>query len=705
MPNFQPLHTLREVKNLSLIIFLCLLSAIDAIGSDPVTLKKGERIATSYDHYSNANLLYNLADCSEENSLYNSYIAAKKAYIATIALVAEETECQMVSACDLDGSQSTYNSRYCENRLTLGATGDGGMTVGVISSGNMIPAGATILSADIQFTAESNSTGAASLTVFGIAEDNAGPFSDTDEIFSRTKTAASASWTPGTWTAGDAGTAQKTTDLTALVQEIVDRPGYVTGNNIGFLISGKGRRNAESFDTDAASAPVICITYDVPEVPSVACEDCPDLVFASLDGVPNFPTVDLLNVCSVPDTISLLVYNNAECPISNVQVGIAFDEGLSYGGFVASHYPEGTAGELDVTDPTNPVFLIPSIDSAGVFVINIGVQADCAVDIESETPLNFDAEVNFTYPDTDGTTGMCMESISEIGEYNGGVKIPVLNVLSVTPSERNITSTTTPGCQSIVVSQDGLQSNLSNFDFEVTGLNLDFYSVEGLSVNGIAVNDYVIDPMTSILTANIDGQYFGPNFGPGANGDNLFDVNEDLTIEICYSVDGCTDEAMILDYNISYGCNNEVCGDINTMNGAINFTPNFGSSVSATSSNITYGGICGADLSYDISIASNNSDPLDGLWQDLTVRYNACLGNGMSIAGLQINGVTVDQSLYDIDGATLTFDFSSNMNPAYGLVNEDGGGALNDLPGGQTLTFTTMVNISCSESCRFCSSD
>lgn len=681
-----------------------MLSATTIWSADPIKSYVAD-LVTSYDAVHTAAFDYSLAECYQEEKLYQSYLDAKEAYWRASSLMAEETECQAVALCDHDGSQSTFNGTYCENRLTLGATGNGGMTVGVISSGNMIPPGATILSAEIQFTAESNSTGAAALTVYGIAEDNADPFSAADDILSRTKTAASASWTPGTWTQGDAGTAQKTTDLTAIVQEIVDRPGYSLGNNIGFLIDGKGRRNAESFDTDPASAPQICITYDVPEAPSVACDDCPQLVFSSLDGVPNFPTVDILNVCSIPDTISLLVYNNAECPISNVQVEINFDEGLSYGGFVASHYPEGTVGELDITDANNPIFLIPSIDSAGVFIINIGVQADCAVDLQSETPLNFDAAVNFSYPDSDGTTGSCSESIEEIGEYNGGIKVPVLNVLSVSPSEANIMTTANPGCQSIVVSQDGLQSNLSNFDFEVTGLKLDFYSVEGLSVNGIAVTDYVVDPMTSTLSVNIDGQYFVSNYGPGANADELFDVNEDLTIEICYGVDGCTDEAMILDYNVFYGCNDEVCGDVSSMNGAVNFTPNFGSTVVATSSNISYGGICGADLSYDISIESANPNPLDGLWQDLIVKYKACLGNGLTISGLMVNGTMLDASLWSFTGSTLTIDFSTNTNPAYGLTDEDGGVFLNDLVGGTQLTFTTMIDIGCSDAMSSCDGD
>lgn len=152
---------------------------------------KAAQLATKYDNLVKADMEYSLAGCEAELDLYGSFIATRRAYYASTAMLAEETQCQSVAACDYDGRQNNFMGDYCgTDPLTIGATGNAGMEVGVIGQGLMIPAGATILSADIQFTAAANSTGAASLTIYGIAEDDPGAFSATDDIFGRPRTAA-----------------------------------------------------------------------------------------------------------------------------------------------------------------------------------------------------------------------------------------------------------------------------------------------------------------------------------------------------------------------------------------------------------------------------------------------------------------------------------------------------------------------------------
>ena len=55
--------------------------------------------------------------------------------------------------------------------------------------------------------------------------------------------------------------AQDTPDLKAIVQEIVDRTGWVQNNAMAFVIDGNGTRRAWSFDGDDSDAPVFTVTY------------------------------------------------------------------------------------------------------------------------------------------------------------------------------------------------------------------------------------------------------------------------------------------------------------------------------------------------------------------------------------------------------------------------------------------------------------
>ncbi len=75
---------------------------------------------------------------------------------------------------------------------------------------------------------------------------------------------------------GAAGPDQRTPSLVALVQEIVDRPGWVEGNGMAFIISGSGTRVAEAVDGDPAAAPLLHIEYStavsVDAVDSMATE-------------------------------------------------------------------------------------------------------------------------------------------------------------------------------------------------------------------------------------------------------------------------------------------------------------------------------------------------------------------------------------------------------------------------------------------------
>ncbi len=146
--------------------------------------------------------------------------------------------------------------------LELAVDGSRSQAVGLRFRGVQIPPGARILSASLLFTADEQRTGPASLSIHGQASDDAVPFAGTGALSGRTTTTTSIAWNPPDWTlVGQAGPAQRTPDLAALVQEIVARPGWAAGNSLAFLITGSGTRTAESYEGRAASAPLLAVVY------------------------------------------------------------------------------------------------------------------------------------------------------------------------------------------------------------------------------------------------------------------------------------------------------------------------------------------------------------------------------------------------------------------------------------------------------------
>jgi hypothetical protein len=134
-------------------------------------------------------------------------------------------------------------------------------TVALRFAGVPIPARATIVSAHLQLRADSTSSGRARLTLRGQRADDAAALSGRRrDIAARPRTGAAVTWTPLPWSVvGEAGSRQRSPDLSAIVQEIVDRPGWASGNALVLVVTGSGKRAAESFE--GGSPPVLEISY------------------------------------------------------------------------------------------------------------------------------------------------------------------------------------------------------------------------------------------------------------------------------------------------------------------------------------------------------------------------------------------------------------------------------------------------------------
>src|SRR5436190_23573129 len=136
-------------------------------------------------------------------------------------------------------------------------------TVGMRFTNLSVPKDATITRAYLQFTAKETQSEATNLVLRGQAADNPATFtSATSNVSSRPRTAAQVSWAPAAWsTLGESGASQRTPELKGIVQELVNRAGWASGNAVVFIVTGTGHRTAFSVDGSASQAPLLHIEY------------------------------------------------------------------------------------------------------------------------------------------------------------------------------------------------------------------------------------------------------------------------------------------------------------------------------------------------------------------------------------------------------------------------------------------------------------
>jgi len=121
------------------------------------------------------------------------------------------------------------------------------VTVGLRFQNIEIPRKSTIEEAYVVVTSHEAKTASdvAELTITGNDVDNAETFTESALITDRVKTDASVDWTVaedwGLWTE------EKTVDISSIIQEIVDRDGWKSGNAFALIIEGKDQ-GATGFD-------------------------------------------------------------------------------------------------------------------------------------------------------------------------------------------------------------------------------------------------------------------------------------------------------------------------------------------------------------------------------------------------------------------------------------------------------------------------
>lgn len=248
----------------------------------------GRRVISAYDSYDNNS--YTSPSASLVVTYDTSTIPTSSSCNQVVARVASDTD-------DAEESRagSTSGDVTPTGTLQLSQTGSPlkNQMVGVRFQKVLVPKNATITSARLEFEVDSTDSSPASLTIKGQAADNASTFSTaTNNISLRATTTASVAWS----SVSDPATNQKlvSPDIKTIVQELVNRSGWASGNAMAFVISGSGRRNVESFDQEPGAAPLLRITYTSSTAPVKTVRDVLKEIVGGMRAEGNTPIVDSL---------------------------------------------------------------------------------------------------------------------------------------------------------------------------------------------------------------------------------------------------------------------------------------------------------------------------------------------------------------------------------------------------------------------------
>ena len=133
----------------------------------------------------------------------------------------------------------------------------------------------------IQFTVDETGSNPTQLSIHAEASDNAEEFyAKATNISRRKQTKASVSWSPEPWTKEDeSGPGQNTPDVASLIAEVIARPGWKPGNTIAFIITGNGKRVAQS---RAEGAPKLVMKKDTDIEQTTSVKSAPEKTYSVL---------------------------------------------------------------------------------------------------------------------------------------------------------------------------------------------------------------------------------------------------------------------------------------------------------------------------------------------------------------------------------------------------------------------------------------
>jgi len=362
-----------------------------------------------------------------------------------------------------------------------------------------IPKGAIINSAHIEFTVDATNKNEdpASYIIYSDAEANPATFSSADyDISSRTWSDDSITWeiAEGSWT--NVGDIELTPDITSLVETYINNPEWRTGNAMAFYFSGKGVREAESFDGDAPNAARLVIDYVKEEIIYN-----PELVY------------------QIPDKE---LVQGWDFTLNVTPFFVDRDSELSFEVFIDNNttLPEGFSFENNV--------LTGSYDSIGTFQIEVIARSNGKK--ESDTfNLRYiapsDAFTLAIFHNNDGESDLLQDSITVYGNETIGGSISQFK--ATLDSMRS--QATERGYESIMLSSgDNFLAGLEYNASQANGVYYDALALDALDYDAICLGNHDFDFGTTILAELI--QSFTDNPAPYLSSNLSFENVPELLI-------------------------------------------------------------------------------------------------------------------------------------------------------------------------------
>jgi hypothetical protein len=219
-------------------------------------------------------LLFNGCNIPQEGFINStpevySFVETPKYYSKRVSYPMKRFKFETQVLSSEDDAKENSEGRVNIKSSTLEMTQDGEESqqiIGIRFANVKIPRKANIIKAYIKFTAKARSTDVADLIIQ--TENSTNPKKFKEEYFNitdRRLSRKSINWNPALWDfKGESKENETTNDLSELVQDIVNKRGWRSGNAIVFIITGEGNKVASSFDADKNSAPKLYIEYEAP---------------------------------------------------------------------------------------------------------------------------------------------------------------------------------------------------------------------------------------------------------------------------------------------------------------------------------------------------------------------------------------------------------------------------------------------------------
>jgi len=186
--------------------------------------------------------------------------------VTAIPVSATSADVQIANGDDDVEERLDTNSMYLDSSdlELINDSGRGDQAVGLRFNNITIPQGVTITSADIQFTAKNSHSADTDLLIEVQDIDNAPAFVNVaGDLTDRTMSPVSQAWNNvESWTGGGV---YYSPGLSTLMQDMVDRSGWTTGNSMVFKITGSAgdRRRAWSYNGNSAAAAILHIDMTI----------------------------------------------------------------------------------------------------------------------------------------------------------------------------------------------------------------------------------------------------------------------------------------------------------------------------------------------------------------------------------------------------------------------------------------------------------